>query len=539
MGKPFLRTKFTENDTSEIISKTVNLEQVVYFIADRGEHLTAVRLRDPAKLREKYGPRPPGDLLYFAIERALKNGATMWVTRLLYLSDPTDIATIDALASEVTLDDQAGTPAEFGDFFVNELGVAGDNFSIVTEAGTTANTFKITLSCSETGVGDEAYDNLSVDPASDDYFITKLANGGGRLRGTDTTPAATPTYPDDLPEFGSFDLAGGSNGTALDAASIIGDSAAGTGFHAAGAALTSSNVMAAHQELSSDPAVIAAGLAYADLNGGADIAMFQSPPDHADGDDAIAFRNGTTPYSHTPFDSSFGVLSYGSHQVFDVTQGSNQYLPLVGELAPMLVRAFDRNRGGAFWLAPAGPKRGKVSSDVTGLSDDLGIPTRVFEADALCDANYNPFVTRSGSIRYWGNQTLLLDETSVLVNLHVRFLMIGLRRILKVAFDKTSFEPQDPVNSWLPLYLRVNPILERLRDTDRAFNNFKYRGDQFATRVDDQEQLEVNDVADLALGKYKVIITIQPFSAIDYEINVVMEVTSTAVRFEELFADAA
>ena len=539
MGKPFLRTKFTENDISEIISKTIGLEQIVYITADRGPHLTPIRMRDPAKLRETFGTRPAGDLLFFAVERALKNGATLWVTRLLYLSDPTDVATIDALASNATFDDQAAVPATFGVFSINELGEAGDNFSVTTEAGTTANTFKVTLSCSETGIEDEVHDNLSVDPASDDYFITRLQNSGGRLRCTDATPATTPVYPDDLPEFATKALVNGSNGTAIDAASIIGDSAAGTGFHAAGPALTNPNVMAAHQEISSDPAVIAAGLAYADINGGADIVMFQGPPDHADGDDAIAFRNGTTPYSHTPFDSSFGVLSYASHQVFDVVQGSNQYLPLVGELAPMLVRAFDRNRGGAFWLAPAGPKRGKVSADVLGLSDDLGIPTRVTEADALCNANYNPFVTRSGSIRYWGNQTLLLDDTSVLVNLHVRFLLIGLRRILKVAFDKSSFDPQDPINSWMPLYLRVNPILERLRDTDRAFNNFKYRGDQQATRPDDPEQLEVNDVADVALGKYKVIITIQPFSAIDREINVVMEVTSTAVKFEELFADAA
>ena len=69
--------------------------------------------------------------------------------------------------------------------------------------------------------------------------------------------------------------------------------------------------------------------------------------------------------------------------------------------------------------------------------------------------------------------------------------------------------------------------------------NYRYVGDQNATRADDQDQLEVNDVADIALGIYVVNLFIQPFSAIDSEINVNMKVTSTAINFEELFADAA
>ncbi len=532
MGKPLARAKFTEQDISEILSAKIGVEQIVYITADRGPHLTPVRLRTPTNLRKTFGPRPAGDLLFFAVERSLKNGATMWVVRLLYLSDPTDIASIDAVAASVVFDDQAGAPAEFGEFSINELGIAGNNFTITTAAGTVANTFKATLSSSETGIEDEVYDDLSVDPASDDYFITRFQNGGGRLRCTDTTPAVTPTYPDDLPEFTSEALINGANGTAIDDASVIGDSAAKTGFFAASAALANPNVMAAHQEISSVPEVVAAGTAYGKA---ADVVMFQVPPDHTDSVDAIAFRNGTTPYTHTPFDSSFGVLSYAKHRVFDVVQGSNQYLPIVGELAPMLVRAFDRNLGGAFWKAPAGTTRGKISSDVLGISDDLGVPDRIEEADALCEANYNPFVTR-GSIRYWGNQTLLLDDTSILVNLHVRFLLIGIRRVLQAAFDSASFEPQNP-DSWKVLHLKADPVLGTLKGQG-AMANYKYRGDQDATRADDQDQLEVNDVAELALGNYKVIITIQPFSAIDRTIDVVMEVTSTAVKFEELFEAA-
>ncbi len=535
MGKKFLRSAFTEQEIGEILTSGIGLEQVVYFTADRGRHLTPFRARTPEAARTEFGPSPAGDLLRIAIDRALKNGATLHLVRLLHLSDPTDVATITAVAADVDVPQRVGGSGDEYGFFLNELGLAGNNFSVLVENGTASQTFKATLSSTETGIEDEVYDDLSVDTDDARYFLTVLNNNNaGRLRGIDSTPNATPTLPDELPTNNTYPLTGGSNGTALNPASIIGDSAAGTGFFAANVALQTPLVLCGHQNISSDPAVVASGSAYGTL---ADILLFQEPPDHTSTADAIAFSNGTTPYSHAQLSGSFGALNYSRHTVFDVQAGVNVNVPTVGELAPLLTRAQNRNIGGAFWLAPAGGERGLVSVDVLGLTDDVGVPPRAAEADDLVGARYNPFVTATEGIAYWGNQTLEVDETSLLVNLHVRFLLIGIRRILKAAVDKSGFQPNEPTH-WQALFLRVKPILDSLQEAG-AFARYEWRGDQDAFRADDQDQLKVNNVADIALGKYRAELWLQPFSAIDNEIGVDMKITSTAVNFDELLARAA
>lgn len=536
MAKQFARVRSTEQDLSEVSRLSFGIEQIKYFLADRGPHLSPVRVRTVKALRQIFGPRPTGDLNFFAMERALKNGATIHAVRLLHLTDPTDISTLTAVAAFVNVSQQVGGASNEYIFRLSELGAGGNRFQVTIAAGTTANTFKATLHDLDELVADEVYDNLSVDSnIGANYFITRLnTNNPGRLRGTDSTPNPTPTYPNELPTFGTYALASGSNGTAINAASIIGDSAAGTGFFAANAALARIEVVAAHQFISSDDAVVAAGNAYGES---ADMVMFQGPPDQTSFSDAVDFRNGTGIYSHTAFDSSYGALEYGQPRVFDVAQGVDVFLPNSSERAPQLVKAFDRSLGGAFWLAPAGGKRGGVATDVQGLSDDLGPATRQADADAIADADYNPLATQSGALKFWGNSTLLIDDTKLTSRLHVRFLMIGLRRLLLSRFNDWLFDPNRPI-TWKALSLDVIPRLEALK-AQGAFANFRYEGDQDAQRADDQDQLTVNDVNDLAAGFYKVRIVIQPYSAIDQEIAVEFQITSTAVNFEEFFAAAA
>lgn len=539
MGKDFARLKQFQLDESQIVRQSAGIEQLVWFTADRGPHLQAERIPAGASgvtlLNKTFGPRPVGDILRLAIERAIENGAIMHVCRLLFLSDPTDIGTIDALASDVDVSQRVGGASDEYVFFINELGVGGDNFSVVIADGTLANTFKATLTSSETGIDDEVYDNLSVDTDEARYFETILnTNNSGRLRGTDTTPTSTPTLPDELPTNGTYPLTGGSNGTALNAASIIGNASAGTGLHAAALALQTPEVRAAHQNLSSDNSVVAAGLAFAEITGGADLMIYQEPPDQADPQDSADFRNGDSPYSHSPFDSSFGQLIYARQKVFDVQQGIDVLLPTVGELAPMIAKSMDFAQGGAPWLPTAGAQRGGVASDVTGLSDDVGIPTRLAEADILANANVNMFRSKSGRILMWGNQTLIGNQDSLLLNAHVQNLLIWLRRILDPLFDSALFEIQNP-DTWKVLFNKVDPVLATYKGF--AYQDYRYKGDQDAYRIDDPEQLEVNNVTDLAAGIYFVDIPIQPYSAIDDLVGIRWRVTSTAQSFTQFVGE--
>jgi hypothetical protein len=539
MGKSFARTQHWQLDESQIVRQSAGIEQIVWFTADRGPHLNAVRIPAGASgvtlIRTTFGPRAVGDLLRLAIERATENGAVLHLCRLLYLSDPTDIATIDAVASDVDVAQRVGGASDEYVFYINELGVGGDNFSVVIADGTVANTFKITLTCSETGIDDEVYDSLSVDTDDARYFETILnTNNSGRLRGTDTTPTATPTLPDELPANGTYPLTGGSNGTALNDASIIGDASAGTGLHGAAIALQTAEVRAAHQNLSSTPAVVAAGLSFGEIDGGADLMVYQEPPDQADPADSVDFRNGDTPYSHAAFDSSFGQLIYARQTVFDVQQGINVLLPTVGELAPLIAKSMDFNQGGAPWLPTAGGKRGGVSAEVLGLSDDVGVPTRLAEAENLSKANINVFRSKSGRLLLWGNQTLIGDQESLLLNAHVQHLLIWLRRITDPLFDRAQFEIQNP-DTWKVLFNNVDPVLDAYKGI--AYQDYRYKGDQDAYRIDDPDQLEVNTVADLAAGIYYVDIPIQPYSAIDQLVGIRWRITSTAQSFSQFVGE--
>ena len=534
MGKPLAKTVINLLDLSQLFTLISGTQHIVFGLFDRGPLFTPVKLSRSLTFRQTFGPRPDptvdlvASLLYLAIERALNSGATLWVTRLTHLTDPTDAATVTALASTIAQDDQV--PLAGYTWSLNEVGTDGDNFTVTIEAATVlANGIKVTLTDTGGVVEDEVYDDLSIESDSADYFLTKIV--GGRLVPTDVTPEtnATVTYPDDLPAFETLALAAGSNGTAINPASIIGDTVAGTGHFAANDAVGKLSVFAAHQNISSDEAVVAAGLAWA-ATGKAHL-YFAEPPDQADAVDAIAFRQGTTPFAHSAFDSIWGALIYARQQVFDVVQGKNVLVPTLGELAPIITRAHNRDLQGAPWLAVAGPRRGAVAADVLGLSDNIGSPARIAEADDLSLANINPFVERNGRILFWGNQTLQIKD-SLLSTLHVMFLVVFLKQVVDAVVDDTNFEPNSP-KSWDDLANTIIPILEGLQGED-AFNNFRWLGDQDAIDPSDPEQLEVNTVAGVAAGNYKVRLPIQPFATIDAEITINIEITSTAVNFESV-----
>lgn len=531
----FARTKVTEQAPRPQTALTVGLEQGVWMQADRGP--LYAKVRTPDELAEVFGPRPTGDLVYLAVQRALRNGGgPLHVGRLLHYSDPTDASTVTAVASEVEVDDRVTpTPNVKFRFYLSELGVGGDDFSVTIAAGTDADTFKATLVDGAAVLDDEVHDNLSIDPTSENYFVTRLENGGGRLRAEDLLPLLV-TAPDNLPEIATHALAGGSNGTAINDASMIGDATAGTGIHTLSPAFEAPELRILHWPYEGASAEVTAALAaYAES---VLTPVVVEAYDHSDPDASADWRNGVGEM-HEAFDSSFLIFDFARPRVYDTAQAANVFVPVVSEAAPR----YNRNAR-TMWLPAAGLLRGGVARDVTAVTYNVGTRARQVQADALIEAGINPLIVKNGRIVRWGNETGLLDPTDPRRFEHTRHFLTLLDRLLTPAFDARYFDINNPETWKAAWFQSVRPILAqfvgRIIYLPEGFAlDDIYHGDIDVVNVNDETEFTsgVNTPASVAEGRYAVrIAPLALFSALARPVEITIEATRSNVQFSDYLA---
>lgn len=139
----------------------------------------------------------------------------------------------------------------------------------------------------------------------------------------------------------------------------------------------------------------------------------------------------------TEIDSSYSCTYYPWAKVFDETNKQYIYIPPTKDV----VRNIAMTDNVAYpWFAPAGLNRG--TTDITKAHKKL----KLSEEDTLYGGRINFIKSFAKEGQYiWGQKTLMkADEDTMLSRIHVRRLVLRLRKLCAIAALKIVFDPNDP-----------------------------------------------------------------------------------------------
>lgn len=378
----------------------------------------------------------------------------------------------------------------------------------------------------------EFYENLSMDPLDSRYVVNYV---NARSRVVVVTDLNSPTAsPNDLPLAGSFTLAGGNDGlSGLVGNDFLGGSTSKLGVHALdnGADVIDLFTPTIHEDAASGvPAAMTSILQYAEDR--RDMVYHMSPPNPSDSTDSIAFRNGTAPYSHQAFDSSYGSLIFGTGEI-NLSTGPKFFNALSqygGVLSFTDTGNGKKSEEIGPWFGPAGDKNGR-----TKFQDANPVLSVKNQNDAtrqsLEDAQMN-YIGQFGSRFLIWNQATLQKLTSALSDLNVRRSMIFFEQQVSTALLSEAFSPNDPI-FFRAVFRKVDKFFRRIKRLRGVFD-YAIFCDQEVDRVED---VKVNTPEGIDEGTFVCKIFIKP-TRLAKEIQLIFTVTATGVSFEEVFEAA-
>lgn len=436
-------------------------------------------------------------------KRALEAGAKLRVCRAVNYSNiatntPTGVTASKTLAGVITLT-------------ANSLGAWGNNLSleIKDNSALVANTKKLVITL--TGYPDltEEY-VLPNTPAAGDlidiYNRTNLLGPITLLGGALAVTAVTP-------------FTGGTNTGTLIAADYVGDSTQNNGIEAFNTVMDIVRIACPDF---SNPTVDTALVSYADRR--KDLMAVIRTPIGLSGTGVVAYRNGTTPYSHQPFNSWRAILTTGGLKVINPLNSAQIQISEIADVLGCMAR---RDNDYAEWYPFAGSKRGLVGNAL-GVVMNFGNAALQTDADNLDVNGINPVIEHpSFGICAWGNSSLLRANT-LLKHANVAELMLYLTRELKPLIESELFEPND-IQTWKTIYRKVTPLLDAVQ-AGRGIWRYRYEGDQ---DIDDITQAQVNNPNDVDAGKYIFRLFIAPKVGMKY-LGVKVILTNSGVDFESI-----
>jgi hypothetical protein len=386
---------------------------------------------------------------------------------------------------------------------------ATDNGSVITVTAATAGTAGNAITMSKSGSA------LTLSGAT-------LTGGAAATSATGTiTLAATPTVIDNPAPVNSVSMTGGNDGlSGIDDDDWIGDSAAGTGL---GAFNDVDDIYGIGCPEASSEVVTAAGIAYAESR--QDLVFYCEPPATAvTAEDAIDFRKGEDVYSHPAFNSSYGAMYFGRPKVRSSKTDALINISNLGDVFG--VHAYS-DQVSEVWYAPAGFNRGRVPNTL-GIHYNVGSPGRSAELDALADNGINPIVSfpNDGAV-VWDEKTLQ-TLPSALQSLHIRRLLIYMKKALLKANRAWLFEPNDPV-TWRKVFNMIDPWMNDLLSR-RAFYEYRVQCDQDAKSIGDAV---LNTPERVDRGEFRCRLFIKPTRTL-YYFGIEAVITKTSTNFQEL-----
>lgn len=299
----------------------------------------------------------------------------------------------------------------------------------------------------------------------------------------------------------------------------VGDSATATGMHAFDSDTEITKLAIPAIAL---PVVDRILADYADAR--KDLRVLLRTPTGVSGDLAIAYRNGTAPYSHTPVNSWRASMFTGTLLVADpVTLIEKQF----SELGNVAALYSNKDNKSVAWFTAGGSKRG-VLSNVNGVLNNLYSPALKKTADAVSVAGVNAIVNHpTFGIVLWDNVTLWKQDTLLKFD-NVAELLVYLTRAVAPIAESETFEPND-IETWKTICRKIKPLLETVK-TGRGVWDYLIQGDQ---DIDNISQAVVNQPENIDVGAYKCRIFIQPKVGLKF-IGIDMIVTNSGVSFEEI-----
>lgn len=386
---------------------------------------------------------------------------------------------------------------------------AADNGSVITITAATAGTAGNSIAISKTGSA------LTLSGAT-------LSGGTAAVAATGTITLATdPIIIDNPAAIGPIAMSGGDDGlSGLDDDDWIGDSGSATGLHAFDSI---EDAFGLGSPEAASPAVVAAGVAYCEAR--EDMVYYCEPGSSVtDASTAIDFRKGEGDYTHAAFNSSYGAMYFGRPKVRSSKTNSIIDISTLGDVFGVHSYSDAKTE---VWFAPAGLQRGKVPNTL-GVHYNVGTAARSSELDDLDDNQINAIVNFAdeGTV-IWGENTLQVVP-SALQSLHVRRLLIYLRKALTRVNRIWLFEPNDPV-TWRRVYNMINPFMQDLLSR-RAFYDYQIQCDQDAKNIDDAI---LNTPERIDRGEFVCRIYIKPTRTLKY-FALEAVITKSSANFKEL-----
>ena len=404
-------------------------------------------------------------------------------------------------------------------------GTWGNGISFtIAENTDLAGSFDITIP-QQTGVDTaELHTQLSMDEVSTQYVVTILALNSRVLRAVDLNSAKVAPF--DNPENGSHSLAGGDDGlAALAFADFLGSKQSLSGVHGFDAITDAENLFV--PGMNDRDTVRTIDIYVADR---ADMVyFFCNFPNPNDVVDMIAYRNATSPYSGTKFDSSYMAMYGGTITDKDFSNATRE-IEGSGNMGGVLM--FNDTGGGKLatnfgvWFAPAGKKRAKLNSIGIGALN-LGTPANADDRASMEAAQINSFVDfGEGPVVH--DQRTTQTAPTALKDLNVRrFLIRAAKDSIKAVAD-LQWDPLDP-RFFKDVAKRLKPLWDQFQ-VGRAVTSFKISCDQTVNKIED---VQVNNTTDLDNGKFRCLIFLKPTRAAR-EITLVGVITATGASFEEI-----
>jgi hypothetical protein len=367
------------------------------------------------------------------------------------------------------------------------------------------------------------------------FDIVETVSGQSPNRVTNVTAVLTPTIVAELNQktkwvnlatttgtisVASGALAGGARDISLISnADIIGVLANKSGVYSFGKADTT--IMRVINLIKQDPAVDAVYSSWAESNNKS-CHIFTKIGDDVTA--ALAYRNGTTPYSHTKLNTHHTRLITGAINLNNPIN-ADQRIQLVG--AGDLAIAIAKKDSDGFWLSAAQLKYGQFTS-----VNSVVMPFDSGELDTLYDKEVNVIKSERGIVRYFGYNTTVIDKTSLLRQENIADLHIFMKNVFEALAIKYQFVPNTQSTLWSPMYKEARVILEDLVDKKAIQPNegegWEWIGDQNARGTN---QLQYNNPVDITQGIYKAKLRFQPVGAAGF-IGITLERTSQAVNVQ-------
>ncbi|PIR19821.1 MAG: hypothetical protein COV45_09210 [Deltaproteobacteria bacterium CG11_big_fil_rev_8_21_14_0_20_47_16] len=380
----------------------------------------------------------------------------------------------------------------------------------------------ITVTAANPGTAGNSITMVSASGAGLTLSGATLLGGSDAIAATGTvTFSPDPVTVDNPTPVTATNLAGGADGlSGLDDDDWIGNPATRTGLYAFDD-IDDAFGLACPENTS--PAVVAAGVAYCENR--EDMVYYAEPPASVDSaEEAIDFRLGQGLWVHAAFNSSYGAMYFGRPKIRSAKTNDITDISLIGDVFG--VHAYNDAKA-EVWFAPAGLQRGRIPNTL-GVHYNVGTPGRSSEMDDLVNNQISPIVDFSdeGTV-IWGEQTLQ-RAPSALQSLHIRRLLIYMRKALLKINRIYLFEPNDPI-TWRRVFNLINPWMEDLLKR-RAFYEYLIQCDQDAKSINDAI---LNTPERIDRGEFVCRLFIKPTRTLKY-FGIEAVITKSNANFKEL-----